>query len=201
MKLRRWTAISLPSAKSLTVSVGDVGADPPADERRRDRVVDPVDPDEGVLAGPRLELVVGVGSRLGQWCQERELGGEPLGDPAAEPPDVAAIGDVGRPGVVLVLEVGQVGELAERQKARLGIADRPLGVALRGRPGRAQDDRLCAKYPEQPDHLVGEPCPGAGAEGDDRCIVVEDELLGHAAEPLEAAQERRAQVTHRPGTG
>jgi hypothetical protein len=44
----------------------DPDRDPPADERRRDRVVGAQDPDEGILAGSGLEMEVGVG----QWIRE-----------------------------------------------------------------------------------------------------------------------------------
>ena len=114
---------------------------------------------------------------------------------------MAAEGDVGRPGVVLVLEVRQVLEPAQGQEARLGIADRPLDTALGRRPGGPQHDRLGPERPEQARHLVMEAGPRAAARRDDRGVVVEDELLGHAAQALETADQGRAQVAHGPGQG
>ena len=127
----------------------DPDGDPTTDERRRHRVVDVEDPDEGVDPDPGLGVEVGIGERIGQRGEEAALGSVAIADPAAETSDMAAEGDVGRPGVVLVLEVRQVLEPAQRQEARLGIADRPLGTALGRRPRRAQHDRLGPERPEQ----------------------------------------------------
>jgi len=44
---------------------------------------------------------VGIGQRIRESTQEAALGDEALGERPAEPADVAAEGDLGRPGIVL----------------------------------------------------------------------------------------------------
>jgi len=54
------------------------------------------------------------------------LGGVPVGDPAPQAARVAAIRNVGRPGVVLALEALERGKRVHVQEARLSVPDRPL---------------------------------------------------------------------------
>lgn len=133
--------------------------DPSPDERRRDRVVGAQHPDEGVLAGPGLEVQVRVRQRIGESPQEPAFDGQPIGHQRADAADVATAGDVQRPGVVLALQIVERGEVPERQEARLGVPDGAFHVALRGGARRAQDDGPCAQRAEQPDDLVVEPGP------------------------------------------
>jgi hypothetical protein len=178
---------------ALTGQAYDVRAhpdpDPSPDERRRHGVVDIEHPHEGILAGARLEVEVGVGNGIGQPRQEplfHEMAVAHAGaDPADMPPPIR---DVEGPAVMLGLEVLQGCERAQRQEARLGIADGPLDAALGGRACRAQDDGLGVQRAEQPDHLVVEPRPRASAGCDHGCVVVEDELLGHATKANETGE-------------
>jgi hypothetical protein len=171
--------------------------DPSSDERGRHRVVRAEHPDKGVDAGPGLEMEVGVRQRIRESPEEPAFDEEALGDRPAEASDVAVIRDVVRPGVVLTLHVLERAEVAERQEARLGIADRALDIALRGRSGRTRDDGLGAQRAEQTCDLVVEPGPRSCTRRDDRGVIVEDELLGHPTEPGQAADQTRAQVADR----
>jgi hypothetical protein len=124
----------------------------------------------------------------------------PLDNPPLAPDDPPP-GDLGRPAVVLALQIGQVLEGSQRQEARLGIADGPLGRALRGRPGRPEHDRREAELAEQGRDLGVEPGPAALAAGDDRAVVVADELLGDPAEPRQATRQGGEEVGHRAAEG
>ncbi len=114
---------------------------------------------------------------------------------------MAAPGDLGRPGVVLVLEVVEGDERAQREEARLGVPDRALHPALRLGVRRAEDDRPRMERAEQPRDVVVETGPGPGARGDDGGVVVEHDGAGHPAEAAEAADEAGPQVRGRPSKG
>ena len=149
----------------------------------------------------RACVEVGVGERVGQRMEVTALDRPALGHPTAESADVTPVRDLGRPAVVLGLEVGQVGERPQREEARLEVLDRPLDLALGRRPSRSQDDRLEPERAEQRLHLGMEPRPATLAPRDDGCVVVADGLLGHPAEAGEAAGQRRQEVGHRQAQG
>ena len=100
----------------------------------------------------------------------------------------------GRAGPGGVLERG---ERAQRQEARLEVADRPLHGALRGRPAGPQHDGPGMERAQEPADLGVEPRPAALARGHDRGVVVEHVGIGHAAEAEGAARGAPA-GRHRP---
>jgi hypothetical protein len=163
-KLRRWLAISLPSQAEPDLGRADPRRDAPPDEGRRHRVVDATDAHEGIAAGPRLEPQVGVRQRLGQPVQRAALDVPALDDPGAGAAQDAPEGDLGCPGIVLGLQVGQVTEVAQRAEAGLEVADGALGVTLALRPPRLEDDRLGAQRAEQGRHLRMQPRSTASLE-------------------------------------
>ena len=94
--------------------------------------------------------------------------------------------------VVLDLEVRERGERAQRQEARLEVADRPLHGALGRRPAGPQHDGPGMERAQEPADLGMEPRAAALARGDDRGVVVEHVGVGHAAEADGAAGAARA---------
>jgi hypothetical protein len=106
------------------------GRDPPAGEGGRHRVVDPAYPDEGVAPGAGLEMEIGVGDGIGHGREVRALGGVPVGDPAPEAPDVAAVRNLGGPGVVLTIG----GRRGRRRCAAAGSSSRRTRSSARPPP-------------------------------------------------------------------
>jgi hypothetical protein len=124
--------------------------------------------------------------------EEAALDEEAVTDPGAGAAQGAGEGDLDSPGVVLGLQVGQRGERAQGQEARLEIADGALDPTLRGGSPWRQRHGLRAQLSEQGQHLEVEPGPLSGALGHDRGVVVVHDRLGHAAQALEAAHECHA---------
>lgn len=102
-------------------------------------------------------MEVGVREWLGQRVEEAALHEGSVGHPGTGPAQDPGEGHVGRPAIVLGLEVGELAERAQRAEARLEVADRPLGVALRGGPSPSQDDGPGAQGTQEPGDLVVEP--------------------------------------------
>jgi len=102
---------------------------------------------------------------------------------------------------VLGLQVVERGKGPQRQEAGLQVINRPLHLAVRGRPPRRQHDDPRAQGAEQPRHLRMQARPHAGTGGHDRTVVVKDQLLRHAAQPLQTAQQGGPQVAGRRREG
>jgi hypothetical protein len=102
-------------------------------------------------------MEVGVGQGIGQLAEVAALHGPAAGDGRAGPPQPSGEGDLGAPGVVLALQVGERAEQPQGQEARLEVADRALGAALGLGLAGPQDDGPGTEGPEQARHLGMEP--------------------------------------------
>ncbi len=98
---------------------------------------------------------------------------------------------------MLGLQVVDVREGAQRQERpvqiAVGLLDLALGLGIAG----AKRHDLGPELPEERRDLVVQDRLASSTAGNDRGVVVADDLVGHAAETLEAPEHRREQVPDR----
>jgi len=137
----RHVAAAVPCDLAVLVEDHDLGErapelDAPAHEPRWHRVVDVPDPDEAVAGDARLAVPLGARRRIGQRAQEPPLDVPRVRDDRPDTPVVPAVGDGAGPAIVLVLEVCDVGERAQRQERCVEVAVGAFDLSLdSGRPG------------------------------------------------------------------
>ena len=124
-----------------------------AGQARRDRVVHVSHPDEAVLLDPDLRPEIDVGKWIRKGVQVPPLRGQGLPDPAPHPAVVAAVRDVGRPGVGLGLQVIEVREGSQRQERALQVPVGPLDLALGLRLAGIEHDEPQSKVAAQGRHF------------------------------------------------
>jgi len=104
-----------------------------------------------------LKMPVRVGQGIGKRTEMGLLDPIGVGHPGTHAAVMPAKGDVLCPGVVLLLQIGDVSGVSEWQERSLQIAHRALHLPLGLWPAWRQDDGPGAKHTEEGGHLLVEP--------------------------------------------